>query len=72
MKEYRSVIWAHHGIFSTGHTLDEVFGLIEAIEKTADIYMKICDKKILQSISNENLIELARAFKVGYRNGIID
>ena len=40
-------------------SLDEVFGLIETIEKAAEIYMKICDKKIVQSISNENLIELA-------------
>ena len=36
MKEYRSVIWAQHGIFSTGETLDEVFGLIETIEKTKE------------------------------------
>lgn len=72
MSEYRSVIWAQHGIFCTGRTLDEVFGLIETIEKAAEIYLKICDKDILQSISNENLIELATAFKVEYRKGIID
>ena len=72
MKEYRSVIWAQHGIFCTGRTLDEVFGLIETIEKAAEIYMKICDKKIVQSISNENLKEIAVAFKIDYRKGIID
>ena len=72
MSEYRSVIWAQHGIFCTGKTLDEVFGLIETIEKAAEIYMKICDKKIIQSISNENLKEIAEAFKINYRKGIID
>ncbi len=72
MSEYRSVIWAQHGIFCTGRSLDEVFGLIETIEKAAEIYMKICDKKIVQSISNENLIEIAEAFKIDYRHGIID
>lgn len=72
MKEYRSVIWAQHGIFCTGKTLDEVFGLIETIEKAAEIYMKTCDKKIIQSISNENLLEIAKAFKINYRHGIID
>lgn len=72
MKEYRSVVWAQHGIFCTGKTLDEVFGLIETIEKAAEIYMKIFDKKIYQSITNENLIELAKAFKIEYRKGIID
>lgn len=72
MSEYRSVIWAQHGIFCTGVSLDEVFGLIETIEKAAEIYMKICDKKIYQSISNENLIEIAEAFNLNYRRGIID
>ena len=72
MSEYRSVIWAQHGIFCTGISLDEVYGLIETIEKAAEIYMKICDKKIVQSISNENLKEIAEAFKIEYRKGIID
>ena len=72
MNEYRSVVWAQHGIFCTGKTLDEVYGLIETIEKAAEIYVKICDKKIYQSITNENLIELVKAFKINYRKGIID
>ena len=72
MSEYRSVIWAQHGIFCTGSTMDEVFGLIETIEKAAEIYMKICDKVVVQSISNDNLKEIADAFKINYRKGIID
>lgn len=72
MKEYRSVIWAQHGIFCTGKTLDEVFGLIETIEKAAKIYMKVCDKKIYQSITNDNLKEIAETFHIQYRHGIID
>ena len=72
MNEYRSVIWSQHGMFCTGQTLDEVFGLVETIEKAAEIYMKICDKPIVQSISNENLRQLAQAFHVTYRKGIID
>ncbi|MGM9859039.1 MAG: rhamnulose-1-phosphate aldolase [Bacilli bacterium] len=72
IKDYRSVIWAQHGLFCTGKTLDEVFGLIETIEKAAEIYMKIYDKHIYQSITNENLIEIAQAFKIDYRHGIID
>lgn len=72
MKDYRSVVWAQHGIFCTGTSLDEVFGLIETIEKAAEIYMKIYDKTIIQSISNEQLICLAHAFKISYKKGIID
>lgn len=72
MREYRSVIWAQHGLFATGKNLDEVFGLIETIEKAAEIYMKICDKKICQSITNDNLKEIAKAFNIKYRKKIID
>lgn len=72
MKKYRSVVWAQHGIFCTGESLDETFGLIETIEKAAEIYLKICDKKIVQSISNDNLKEIAKAFKINYKKGIID
>jgi len=72
MRDYRVVIWASHGIFATGTNLDETFGLIETIEKAAEIYMKIFDKKIYQSITNEELIELSKAFHVKYKKGIID
>ena len=72
MKEYRAVVWAQHGLFATGQTLDEVYGLIETIEKACEIYIKIFDKKIFSSISNENLKVLAKAFNVEYRKGIID
>lgn len=72
MKKYRSVIWAQHGIFCSGRNLDEVYGLIETIEKAAEIYMKVYDKKIYQSISNDNLKEIADAFHIEYKKGIID
>ena len=37
--ENRLVIWALHGIYGAGKNLDEAFGLIETVEKTAQIYM---------------------------------
>ena len=72
MDSYRSVVWAQHGLFCTGKDLDEAYGLIETIEKAAEIYMLIADKKVLQSISNDNLKEIAKAFHIEYRKGIID
>ena len=72
MKEYRAVVWSQHGLFSTGRNLDEVYGLIETIEKAAEIYMKISGMKIYSEISNENLKELAEFFKVNYKKGVID
>lgn len=72
MKEYRSVIWTKHGLFCAGRGLDEVFGLIETIEKAAEIYMKVCDKQFFEPISNEQLIALTKAFNIDFRHGIID
>lgn len=72
MKHCRSVVWAQHGIFCTGQTIDETFGLIETIEKAAKIYIKIAHLPIKQSITNDQLICLAKEFKITYKKGIID
>ena len=72
MKEYRAVVWSQHGLFSTGRDLDEVFGLIETIEKAAEIYMKILGHKVYSTITNDNLKEIAGAFNLNYKKGIID
>ena len=66
MQKYRLVVWAHHGIFGAGRSIDEAFGLIETAEKAAEIYMKIAHLKIKQTITDEELIELAETFKVDY------
>ena len=39
MKNFRLVVWTNHGIYGTGRDMDEAFGLIETVEKTAQIYM---------------------------------
>ena len=39
MKKYRLVVWTNHGIYGTGKDTDEAFGLIETVEKTAQIFM---------------------------------
>ena len=39
MKNFRLVVWTNHGIYGTGKNMDEAFGLIETVEKTAQIYM---------------------------------
>ena len=35
----QAVIWGMHGICGAGRTVDEAFGLIETVEKAAQIYM---------------------------------
>lgn len=39
--DFRAVVWAMHGITCVGASADEAFGLIEAIEKAASIYLKV-------------------------------
>lgn len=72
MKHHRAVLWPHHGIFGTGSTLDEAFGLIETIEKAAQIYMLIAGKNIRQRITDKELAELARAFGAIPCEGILN
>lgn len=65
-EEYRAIIWGMHGIFGTGSSIDEAFGLIETIEKAAQIYF-IAQDHITKTITNEELKELAKAFKIDYK-----
>lgn len=71
MKEHRAVLWPQHGIFGAGATIDEAFGLIETIEKAAQIYMKIAHLPIQQRITEQQLTDLAQAFGVTPRPGIL-
>lgn len=71
MKEYRLVVWAQHGIYGAGKDLDETFGLIETAEKAAQIYMTIGERKIINTITDENLRELGKAFNVAYREDFL-
>ena len=72
MKEFRLVVWAQHGIFGTGRDIDEAFGLIETVEKAAEIYIKVMHMPILQSITDEELKILADAFGVTPRAGYLN
>lgn len=65
MREHSLVLWPFHGIFGSGPTLDDAFGLIDTAEKSAEIMVKVLSmggKK--QTISREQLIALAARFDV--------
>lgn len=73
MKEYRLVVWPHHGIYGTGKDMDETFGLIETAEKAAQIYtLAQAQGGIKQTITDEQLIDLAKGFNVVPREGYLD
>ena len=63
MKKYDAIIWAHHGVFCSGVDFDLAFGLMDAIEKAAEIYVKVQSMGgIKQSITDDNFRELAKDF----------
>lgn len=66
MKTYDVAIWAHHGIFVTGPDFDTTWGLIDTVEKSAEILVKVrsMEPKKRQTITDEDFKELAKAFKV--------
>ncbi|MPQ30737.1 rhamnulose-1-phosphate aldolase [Clostridium estertheticum] len=65
MKKHDVVIWAHHGMFCAGETLDLTFGLMDTVEKSAEILVKVLSmggKK--QTITSQNFRDLAKDFNV--------
>lgn len=72
MKEYRLVIWGLHGIYGAGKDMDETFGLIETVEKAAELYMKIAHLPIINTITNQNLKDVANAFNIKYREDFVN
>lgn len=64
MKDFRIVVWALHGIYGAGKTMDETFGLIETVEKAAQIYMLIGDRKRINTIKDDQMMELVHLFKI--------
>jgi rhamnulose-1-phosphate aldolase len=65
MLKHPLVLWPFHGIFGSGATLDEAFGLIDTAEKAAEVLVKVLSmggKK--QSITTQQLKDLAARFHV--------
>lgn len=72
MKEYRIVIWAQHGIYGAGKDLDETFGLIETVEKAAEVYMMTANLKRINTIKDDELKKLAEFFNADYRKDFLE
>lgn len=72
MKEFRLVVWGMHGIYGAGKDLDETFGLIETVEKAAQIYMLTAHLPRINTIKDEQMQEIAEAFGVEYRKDFLN
>ncbi len=72
MKTARIVVWAQHGIYGAGRDLDEAFGLIETVEKAAEVYLKIAHLPRLNTLTNEQLKIMEKGYGVKAREGYLD
>lgn len=67
MEQYNAVVWAMHGLFCSGSTFDEVFGLMHTIDKASEIWIKVASVtggKKRQTITPDNFRALAKDFHV--------
>ena len=72
LKTERICLWAAHGIYGVGKDLDEAFGLIETVEKAAELYMLSVNAGIKNGITDDQLKELAGVFGLNYRKDYLD
>lgn len=72
MREFRLVIWGMHGIYGAGRTMDETFGLIETVEKAAQIYMLTAHLPRMNTIKDTEMQQLAEFFGVDYRKDFLN
>lgn len=72
MEYVRLVIWANHGIYGAGRNLDEAFGLIETVEKAAQIYMLTSHLPQINTISDNQLREIAAKYSPVFRKDYLD
>ena len=72
MSEFRLVVWAMHGIYGAGKTMDETFGLIETVEKAAQIYMLTAHLPRKNTIKDEDMLKLVELFGVKYRKDFLN
>lgn len=65
MKDFRLVIWGIHGVYGAGKDIDEAFGLIETVEKAAQLYMiATASGKRINTITDQNLWDVVKSFHV--------
>lgn len=70
MKKYRLVVWTNHGIYGVGKDIDEAFGLIETVEKTAQLYM-LTLRHVVNEIGDDVLQGLVDLWHLTPLDGIL-
>jgi rhamnulose-1-phosphate aldolase len=73
METYDVAVWAHHGLFCSGEDFDLTFGLMDTVEKSAEIMVKVISmggKR--QTITSDNFRELAVPFGITLLEKFLD
>jgi rhamnulose-1-phosphate aldolase len=67
METYDVAVWAHHGMFCAGDDFGVVFGLMETVEKAAEILVKVLSMAggKRQTIRVEDFKKLDKLFGLG-------
>lgn len=74
MKEFDVAIWAHHGVFVSGPDFDITWGLIDTVEKSAEILVKVRSMvgQKRQTITSDEFRQLAKDFNVVLNEKFLD
>lgn len=74
MVDHHVVVWPHHGVFATGDSLDETYGLVETVEKSALVYTAIQAQggQMFQKITDQDFRDLAQRFGLSLREEYLE
>lgn len=69
LEKHQAALWAQHGVFASGATFDEAFGLMHTIEKAAQVYLTARaanggSADFVQSITDDGLRAIASAYNL--------
>ncbi len=73
MEDYDVAIWAHHGLFCSGEDFDSTFGLMDTVEKSAEVLVKVLSmggKR--QGMTSDDLRAVARDFGLSLPERFLD
>lgn len=73
MKEYDAVVWAHHGLFTSGPDYDTAFGLMHTVEKAAQVRVLVANAGgAKQQISDKEIRAIAEGCGVQIREAFLE
>ena len=76
MSSYKACVWQLHGVFASGEDFDGAFGLVNAIDKAADVYLRARAAQggaanLPFSISDADLRATAQAYNLPINEGFL-